>query len=140
MGRRRILWQMATYGFEGQALWKNALKFPDFEKRMDLMTVLYLPDFELSASLFLFQLENNLVSFTIRLFGNDSNSAAEVNQFAFMTQMGFFLLTDQRYQMVVPTRMNMSIIKSAALKFAKTEDEDGLHSRISCRRDATYTA
>jgi hypothetical protein len=59
---------------KAQALWKNALKFPDFEKRMDLMTVLYLPDFELSASLFLFQLENNLVSFTIRLFGNDSNS------------------------------------------------------------------
>jgi hypothetical protein len=113
---------------KAQALWENALKCPSFKKQMDLMTVLYIPDFELSASLFLFRLEKNLVSFTIRLFGDDYDGAAEVNQFAFMTQMGFFVLTDQRYQMVVPAQMDMGVVKSAALKFAKTEDEeDGLH-------------
>lgn len=112
---------------KAQALWENALKRPSFKKQMDLMTVLYIPDFELSASLFLFRLEKNLVSFTIRLFGDDYDGAAEVNQFAFMTQMGFFVLTDQRYQMVVPAQMDMGVVKSAALKFAKTEDEDGVH-------------
>jgi hypothetical protein len=81
---------------KAQALWKNALKFPDFEKRMDLMTVLYLSDFELSASLFLFQLVNNLVSFTIRLFGNDSNSAAGSEPIRFYDSNG--LLSPEHYQ------------------------------------------
>jgi hypothetical protein len=89
--------------------------------------VLYIPSFDYSASLFLFQLQKNLVSFAIRLNNSEDWRCAEANQFTLMAQMGFFALTDQRYQMVVPAQMNMGIVKSAALQFAKTEDEDGLH-------------
>jgi hypothetical protein len=39
-----------------------------------------------------------------------------------MTEMGFFVRSDGRYQMAIPKRLNMSDIKSAALKFAQTAD------------------
>jgi hypothetical protein len=41
-----------------------------------------------------------------------------------MAEMGFFVVTGQRYQMVIPTRLNMEKVKGAALKFARTEDEE----------------
>jgi hypothetical protein len=109
-----------------QALWEKALKCPSFKKQTELLTVLYIPTFDYSASVFLFQLQKNLVSFAIRLNNSDDRECAEVNQFTLMAQMGFFVLTEQRYQMVLPAQMNMGVVKSAALQFAKTEDEDGL--------------
>lgn len=112
---------MAT---KAQALWERALKCPSFKKQTELLTVLYTPTFDYSASLFLFQLQKNLVSFAIRLINGDDWECAEVNQFTLMAQMGFFVLTDQRYQMAIPAKMNMDVVKSAALRFAKTEVED----------------
>jgi hypothetical protein len=47
-----------------------------------------------------------------------------VDEFAMMTEMGFFFLTGQRYQMAIPTRLNMEKIKMAALKLAQTEDKE----------------
>jgi hypothetical protein len=45
-----------------------------------------------------------------------------------MAEMGFFVLTDGRYQMAIPAKLNMDVVKSAALTYAKTEAEDeGLH-------------
>jgi hypothetical protein len=109
---------------KAQALWETALKCPSFKKQMDLVTVLYIPDFELSASLFLFELDKNLVSFAIRLKNNDDWECAEVSQFTLMAEMGFFVLTDGRYQMAIPAKLNMDLVKSAALRYAKTEVED----------------
>jgi len=43
-----------------------------------------------------------------------------------MVEMGFFILTGERYQMVIPTKLNIGKVKRAVLKFARTEDEDGL--------------
>jgi hypothetical protein len=44
--------------------------------------------------------------------------------------MGFFTLTGQRYQMVIPTRLTLRKVIEAALRLAKTEaeaeGEDGL--------------
>ena len=105
-----------------QALWEKAIKDPRFKKQIDLLTAHYSPDFDHSASLFLFQLKKNLVSFTIPL--HNSEDWAELDQFTLMTEMGFFVLTDGRYQMVVPAKMNIDVVKSAVLRFAKTEDED----------------
>jgi len=109
-----------------QALWEKALKDSRFEKRIGLLTAIYIPQFDLSASLFLFRLEKNLVSFTIPL--HNSEDWGEFDQFALMAEMGFFVLTDGRYQMAIPATLNMDVVKSAALKYAKTEVEDeGLH-------------
>ena len=33
--------------------------------------------------------------------------------------MGFFTLTGQRYQMVIPKNLNMDVVKRAAIKFLK---------------------
>jgi hypothetical protein len=41
-----------------------------------------------------------------------------------MVEMGFFVLTGQRYQMVIPTQLIMAKVKRAALKLAQTEDEE----------------
>jgi hypothetical protein len=117
---------MAT---KAQALWEKALKCPSFEKQTALLTVLYIPTFDYSASVFLFQLTKNLVSFTIPL--RNSEDWAELDQFTLMAEMGFFVLTDGRYQMAIPAKLNMDLVKSAALRYAKTEVEDeGLHPEI----------
>src|ERR1700675_4933653 len=78
---------MAT---KAQTLWEKALKFPSFKSQTELLTVLYTPTFDYSASLFLFQLSKNFVSFTIRLLSDDTD-CAEVNQFTLMAEMGFFV-------------------------------------------------
>jgi hypothetical protein len=108
-----------------RTLWEKALECPSFEKQMELMTAVYIPNFEKSAFLFLFKLKQNLVSFTIPL--HNSEDWAELDQFTLMAELGFFVLTNGRYQMVTPAKLNMDVVKSAALRFAKTEDEDGLH-------------
>ena len=107
-----------------QALWEKAINDTRFKMQIDLLTVLYLPQFDHSASLFLFQLQRNLVSFTIPLHGEDWAAA---DQFTLMAGMGFFVLTGRRYQMAIPAKLNMNTVKSAALRYAKTEDEEGLH-------------
>jgi hypothetical protein len=107
---------------KAEAFWKKALKCRAFERK--IQRVIYLPHFDQSASVFLFQLKKNLVSFTIPL---RVDNWAESTQFALMAEMGFFVLTDQRYQMAIPARLNIDVVKSAALRFAETEDEDGHH-------------
>jgi hypothetical protein len=104
---------------KADALWKKAIKDPAFEMQIDRLLVVYIPDFSISATVLLSRLEKNLVSFVVRL-----NDEEEGEEFAMMVEMGFFILTGQRYQMVIPTRLNMDRVKRAALKFAKTEDEE----------------
>jgi hypothetical protein len=107
-----------------QALWEKAIKDTRFKKQIDRLTVLHHPKFDHIASLLLFQLKENLVSFAIPLYSEDW---AAVEQFTLMAEMGFFVLTDQRYQMVIPAKLSTDVVKSAALRLAKTEDEDGAH-------------
>ena len=45
-----------------------------------------------------------------------------IEEFVMMVEMGFFVLTGQRYQMAIPAQLNMDVVKKAALKFAQTED------------------
>lgn len=105
---------------KAEALWKNAIAIPDFEKQVDRLTIVYLPDFNISATVMLSRLERYLASFILQL-----NSDPElVDEFAMMAEMEFFVLTGQRYQMAIPTRLNMEKVKMAALKFAQTEDEE----------------
>ena len=47
-----------------------------------------------------------------------------MDEFVMMAEIGFFVLTGQRYQMAIPTRLIMEKVKMAALKFAQTEDEE----------------
>ena len=106
------------------ALWKKAINDPSIEKQVEMLTIIYMPDFGIGATVMVSQLEENLASFAIQLNG----VAIElVDEFVMMAEMGFFVLTGQRYQMAIPAQLNMDVVKRAALKFAQTEDEDILH-------------
>jgi hypothetical protein len=104
-------------------LWTEALNNPRFSKRVDLLTAFVLPDFSVGATVLLSRLEQNLASFVISL-----NEETVPEEFAMMIEMGFFALTGQRYQMVIPTRLTLRKIMKAALRLAQTEaeGEDGL--------------
>jgi hypothetical protein len=100
-------------------LWTEALENPRFSKRVDRLTIAYLPDFNIGATVMLSRLERNLASFVVELNGEE-----EPEEFAMMIGMGFFVLTGQRYQMVIPTRLTLRKVMKAALRLAKTEDEE----------------
>jgi hypothetical protein len=104
-----------------QALWEKLFKGTRFKKQIDILTLNYFPQFDQSASLFLFRLKKNLASFTVPLH---SEYWMELDQFTLMAEMGFFVLTDRRYQMVIPAKLNMNVVKLAALRLAKTEDDE----------------
>ena len=42
-----------------------------------------------------------------------------LDEFIMMVEMGFFVRTGQRYQMVIPAGVTMGKVKRSALKFAK---------------------
>jgi hypothetical protein len=100
-------------------LWTEALKNPRFSKRVDRLTIAYIPDFNIGATVLLLRLEQNLASLVVNLNGEE-----EPEEFAMMIGMGFFVLTGERYQMVIPTRLTLGKVMKAALRLAKTEDED----------------
>jgi hypothetical protein len=107
---------------KADAIWKRAIKDSSFENEVARLLVVSIPDFSIGATVLLSRLEKNLASFTIHLNGEEDVEL--VDEFVLMAEMGFFVLTGQRYQMVIPTRLNMDKVKRAALKFAQTEDED----------------
>lgn len=86
--------------------------------RIRRLTVAYIPDLGITATLLLSRLEKNLVSFVV----DPTNEEGGV-EFVMMVAMGFFALTGDRYQLVIPARLNMEMVKEAALKLALTEDE-----------------
>lgn len=47
--------------------------------------------------------------------------------FVLMSEMGFFLPTGDRYQMVQPTKLDIDNVKRAHLKLAATEGADWVH-------------
>ena len=106
---------------KAEVLWKEALNDPSFEKQIEAMTLLYLPHFGIGATVMISQLDKNFDSFTIKLNGED---IVLEDAFVMMVEMGFFVLTGQRYQMVIPAQLTMDVVKRAALKFAKTEQPE----------------
>jgi hypothetical protein len=104
-------------------LWTEALRNPSFQRKVDRLTVMEIPDFNIGATVLLSRLEQNLASIVVSL-----NNETEIAEFAMMVGMGFFVLTGQRYQMVIPTPLTLRKVMKAALRLAKTEaeDQDGL--------------
>ena len=100
------------------ALWKKAIEAPSFCKQVERLMVVYTPDFGIGAIVLLSQIEKYCTSFLVRL-----NSELEAESFTMMVDMGFFVLTGQRYQMVIPTGLSVEKVKRATLRYAQTEDE-----------------
>lgn len=105
---------------KAQALWQDAKKDPDFAKRVDCVSAIYIPDFGITASVLLSRLIDSGFSLIVDLYGED----LEVEVFSMMIGMGFFARTGQHYKMVIPTRLTTGVVKSAARQFVETLDGD----------------
>ena len=110
-------WLLAAAKADG--LWKEAFTCRSFQSQVGRLTIAYLPDFGIAASRMLSQLLEDFVSFVIPL-----DEGVDQQELVMMVELGFFGLTGQRYQMVIPTQLNIEMVKKAALKFAHTMDEE----------------
>lgn len=102
-----------------ERLWKKAqAEDPHFAEQIDRLQVVYSFDFGISATYFLGQLTKEFFTMAIRVDSEDGEFISV------MVEMGFFVLTGERYQMVIPPQLDLSRVKKAALKLAQTEDAD----------------
>jgi hypothetical protein len=67
---------------KAEALWTEALEDPIFQKQVERLTIIYLPDFSITATVMMSQLKKNLVSFAIQL--NSEEAADLVDAFVMM--------------------------------------------------------
>ncbi len=99
-------------------LWNEAAKDPTFDKQVERLQVVYKLDLCMAALALLLELHEHFVAFPLRL------DSEEGELFAILAEMGFFALTGERYQMVIPRRLNIARVKRALLRFARTEDTE----------------
>jgi hypothetical protein len=95
---------------------------PEFSKSIETLEVLQYLDFGIMATVFMSQFVDG--KFQTFVIGPDSSDLLD---FVLMVEMGFFTLTGDRYQMTVPTKLDMDLVKLAHLKLAGTEDADWIH-------------
>jgi hypothetical protein len=103
---------------KAQAYWKEAYADQDFKRKIDRVCVVYIPDFGIAAALMIMQLKEYQTTFLIELNSIDGND------FAMMTEMGFFAQRNALYQMTLPPPLTLEKVKAAIFKFAKTEDDE----------------
>lgn len=107
---------------EAEALWKRAAEDDYvFAMQIDRVTIAYIPNFGIGATVLLSMFVGSPASVIVAM---DDERIELVEENSMMAVMGFFVLTGERYQMVVPMRLDTAIIKDAVLKFARTEDDD----------------
>jgi hypothetical protein len=99
----------------------QAFEDENFNKRITTVCVGYIPDFCLGASALLMRFKEHRSTFTI-LFNTDRD-LDDGADFVMMLGMGFFELTGQRYQMIIPSPLTLETVKAAMIKFANTEDD-----------------
>jgi hypothetical protein len=92
---------------------------PAFRKELEPLDRAGFFDFDIIGRIFVARLE-------LHTFAVDADSD-ELLDFCLMAHMGFFVLTNDRYQMVIPSRLDIEIVKQAHLVLVRTEDEDWIH-------------
>ena len=112
---------------KADALWNEAIKDRIFKQQVELLTVIYIPDFGMAALSFVFALQKSLSSFMVPLNCKLFEDLHEVEELVVMIEMGFFIRKGQHYQMAIPVELDMKKVKMAALKFVQTADEESLH-------------
>src|SRR5262249_53589873 len=95
----------------------------DFNKSIETLEMLQCLDFGIMATVFLSQ----FVDKKFYTFVFDPAESAHLLDFALMVEMGFFTLTEDRYQMTLPTELDIDLVKQAHLKLAGTEDEEWIY-------------
>jgi hypothetical protein len=112
---------------KADALWNEAIKDRIFKQQVELLTVIYIPDFGMAALSFVFAFQKSLISFMVPLHCELMEDLHEVEELVVMIEMGFFVRTGQHYKMAIPVDLNIKTVKMAALKFVHTADEVSLH-------------
>jgi hypothetical protein len=102
------------------SLKKNDLQF---QRAADAIEMISCLDFGIAASIFL---GKSLATTTHGTFIVDPASEDMID-FVLMSEMGFFSLTGERYQMTSPSRLDVNKVKHAHIKLAETEDEEWIH-------------
>jgi len=98
--------------------WREARGDPEFEKEVESVTVVYVPDFGIAALQMILRLNQNGFCFLLDM------ASEEAELFVMMLGMGFFTCNGQFYRMTTPSRLTVSEVKIAVLRYAKTEDEE----------------
>jgi hypothetical protein len=65
VGRYKVLWQLLLAAARANELWTEALNNPRFSERVDRLTIAYIPDFNIGATVMLSRLEKNLTSLVV---------------------------------------------------------------------------
>src|SRR5262249_19505314 len=97
---------------KAEAFWKATFQDPIFQKQIERVCVACIPDFGITASLIVMNLKEHRTTFIIDL------DSEEGEDFTMMVQMGFFVCSDQRYVMTIPSCLSSFTVKRAILKFA----------------------
>jgi hypothetical protein len=95
---------------------------PVFHQAIDTLELLRLLDYGIMATILASQFADKQFETFIIDFASE-----DVNDFCLMVQMGFFVLTGDRYQMMLPQHLDVERVKQAHLTLAETEDEDWIH-------------
>jgi hypothetical protein len=95
---------------KANALLQEVMKDPCFMKQVDRLMIASAPDFGITATVLLSSQSPPLLPRPARLPTRLNSSRAV------MVEMRFFVRTGERYQMVIPTRLNMKKVKAAMLK------------------------
>lgn len=98
-------------------LWKSALRDPLFMNKIGTITAGIIPDFSICATVLLAQLGKEQCSIVI------ATGAYEVDEFAMLVDLGFFIRTERRYQMIMPSQLDMAKVKRAALNLANMNEK-----------------
>jgi hypothetical protein len=102
---------------QAQELWRQAVEDPAFEKRVELLSVWFIPDFGIAGCLMLMELKEQRTSLVISLHSNLGELSV------MMAGMGFFARFNHQYTFAIPRALDINIVKVAMLEFAQTGDE-----------------
>jgi hypothetical protein len=93
-----------------------------FANAIEIIELLQELDFGIMATIFLSRFaDKEFQTFIIDFESGD------LLDFVLMVEMGFFVQTGNRYQMTVPEKLDIDIVKQAHLKLAETDDENWIH-------------
>ena len=103
---------------KANALWKKVISDRLFERQIERLMVVRIPEFNIRAMVLLSRFEKNLASITI------DEDSVEVEDFAMMVGWDSLCSPVNVTRWWFPARLNIDKIKKAALKLAQTEDEE----------------
>jgi hypothetical protein len=111
---------------------------PEFRRAAEAIETIFCLDFGIAATVFLKRLADTAYETFIL-----DPASEDLIDFVLMSEMGFFSLTGERYQMTSPSHLDANKVKQAHIKLAETEDEEWIHPErlvvdMPCSRAETF--